>query len=746
MNTKTKRGGVLAPLDTNIRNIYDDADNYEENEGLQRSRKVRKSGGSRRKSFLRVEDDDEEDNDEEYLSPLVCSDAEESSKENNDSDREKSLTLDDAMRLSTKKSKTPTTSQKQRRRRRSSARFLRLSGRFDDGVESENIDGSSAGTRDRRSNAKGTPSSSSLGKEHLGELYRQAIRMNAENKINAGNSWGLQLIENMDKFIDEEDDKENGNGGVAEPSPRNNSPSTERDHNQNNGNRSASKEKKKRRRVNFTKASCALDASVKIYSCRVDDVHLTSYRVLANLNRTDRGKGTDETNDDAVGENPAEGVEEGRAAKVGRRNNAGKGRMTETLESNIANINMNNLDSVYDIDPLFHKMSKAFDEGGAKGLLLVNLKNSDSGVGIVLDSKEDSVAVVSSINEVDAETDNQGEIQSESVRGKETDCVAGWDVLPEGDIDIINPSMKIGSLLNGSSVSSVPLVPQLCGLREKFARLEADGYVKEEVPSNKSNRYANSVEEEKEAEEIIHREHLERTQASLAASMANTSFAFSTTSDADEFGMDDFGGGDDDGVDGFGEFAPMDDDLGRLSSVSFGATDDFGNGSMPPKSSTTLKLNALCSSAALGGGGDYDYFNPDFLEKITSGNQWAGSSHWTKRERLRRKRAAKVEKKESTSTPNRKKTQKERSCVSISSSRPSCLDGLFQKKKSSRKGKSDTLQLSQAAKKKQLTIDNLLPPDAGIGIEQLSCLFLRPNAAVKPVGRDMKDSRKNVGK
>eukprot|EP00957_Ditylum_brightwellii_P069294 5260377-Ditylum_brightwellii.AAC.1 len=103
--------------------------------------------------------------------------------------------------------------------------------------------------------------------------------------------------------------------------------------------------------------------------------------------------------------------------------------------------------------------------------------------------------------------------------------------------------------------------------------------------------------------------------------MANTSFAFSMTSDEDEFGMDYFGGGDDDSVDGFGEFAPMDDDLGRLSSVSFGATDDFGNGSMLPKSSTTNKLNALCSSAALGGCSDYDYFNPDFLEKITSGNK-----------------------------------------------------------------------------------------------------------------------------
>ena len=36
-------------------------------------------------------------------------------------------------------------------------------------------------------------------------------------------------------------------------------------------------------RVIFTKASCTLDASVKsFYSYRVDDVHLTSYKVLAN--------------------------------------------------------------------------------------------------------------------------------------------------------------------------------------------------------------------------------------------------------------------------------------------------------------------------------------------------------------------------------------------------------------------------------------------------------------------------------
>ncbi len=37
--------------------------------------------------------------------------------------------------------------------------------------------------------------------------------------------------------------------------------------------------------TNFQKASCAIDASVQIYSSRVDDVWTSSYRVLENLNR-----------------------------------------------------------------------------------------------------------------------------------------------------------------------------------------------------------------------------------------------------------------------------------------------------------------------------------------------------------------------------------------------------------------------------------------------------------------------------
>lgn len=126
-------------------------------------------------------------------------------------------------RLSTKKSS--------RRRRRSSARFLRLG---DTMPEEDSKD------------------------DNVGEVYQKAIRMNAENRINATNSWNLSLIDHLDRVV------------APQPiSMEDSMPATG---------------------VNFTKASCTLDASVKIYSYRVDDVHLTSYKVLANLNRTETGK------------------------------------------------------------------------------------------------------------------------------------------------------------------------------------------------------------------------------------------------------------------------------------------------------------------------------------------------------------------------------------------------------------------------------------------------------------------------
>lgn len=85
-------------------------------------------------------------------------------------------------------------------------------------------------------------------------------------------------------------------------------------------------------RVNFAKASCTLDASVKIYSYRVDDVHLSSFRVLANLNRSDNKKDDDVRADENGG-----GVEEAGGEKVVKRRTGPRG-PTETLETNLGKL------------------------------------------------------------------------------------------------------------------------------------------------------------------------------------------------------------------------------------------------------------------------------------------------------------------------------------------------------------------------------------------------------------------------
>ena len=123
------------------------------------------------------------------------------------------------------------------------------------------------------------------------------------------------------------------------------------------------------RGVNFQKASCTLDASVKIYSNRVDDTYSTSHRILESLSRNgtstqDYDEGDD--NDDQEGE----GAEGGRkkSSKTSNRLN-----IAQTIERNVAALNAVKVENDVAVDPMFHKISKAFDEGGAKGMLMNNL-------------------------------------------------------------------------------------------------------------------------------------------------------------------------------------------------------------------------------------------------------------------------------------------------------------------------------------------------------------------------------------
>lgn len=102
--------------------------------------------------------------------------------------------------------------------------------------------------------------------------------------------------------------------------------------------------------TNFQKASTTLDASIKIYGYRVDDTLNTGYRILDSINRGEEVK--------PQAEAPKQ------SKKLG---------VVNTIETNLRSIQMDSSEMSYEADPLFHIMSRRFDEGGVKGLLLSNL-------------------------------------------------------------------------------------------------------------------------------------------------------------------------------------------------------------------------------------------------------------------------------------------------------------------------------------------------------------------------------------
>lgn len=141
------------------------------------------------------------------------------------------------------------------------------------------------------------------------------------NKINEKNTWSLQLIDVMQDVLD--DPNEQGNNRDAQI-------------------------------LNFQRASCTLDASVMIYSKRVDSVHKDTFKVLGGLSNTELGQ--------------EESGVKSKSSSAGRR--AGGA----TLEKKPESISVTRLEQEFDVDPLFQKTSASFDEGGARGLLLNTLR------------------------------------------------------------------------------------------------------------------------------------------------------------------------------------------------------------------------------------------------------------------------------------------------------------------------------------------------------------------------------------
>ncbi|XVF81600.1 hypothetical protein PTKIN_Ptkin15bG0168200 [Pterospermum kingtungense] len=160
-------------------------------------------------------------------------------------------------------------------------------------------------------------------------------------KINQKNTWELNLIDHLRDIIkvEEENDAE----------------------------------------TNFQKASCTLEAGVKIYSLRVDSVHSEAYKVLGGINRA----GLENEQDSMVEDGNVDATQERNPKKDTEK----KISPLSTLESSFEALNVKKFDVAFAVDPLYHQTSAQFDEGGARGLLLNNL-GVYAGCRVLFDSFE----------------------------------------------------------------------------------------------------------------------------------------------------------------------------------------------------------------------------------------------------------------------------------------------------------------------------------------------------------------------
>ncbi|KAL9263955.1 Condensin complex subunit 2-like protein [Drosera capensis] len=215
-----------------------------------------------------------------------------------------------------------------------------------------------------------------LGKEQILELFHNCIKLARENKINQKNTWELNLIDHLRDIIKVEEEDDAG--------------------------------------TNFQKASCTLEAGVKIYSLRVDCVHSEAYKILGGINRVgqkdEQETVVDSSNKIEQGEEDSKDVKK---VLIFMRHAYSCSIMIlsdsslqmspfATLEPSFETLNVKKFDATFAVDPLYHQTSAQFDEGGAKGLLLNNL-GVYGGCRVLFDSSEIPEMCISSSTQPDVD-------------------------------------------------------------------------------------------------------------------------------------------------------------------------------------------------------------------------------------------------------------------------------------------------------------------------------------------------------
>jgi condensin complex subunit 2 len=391
------------------------------------------------------------------------------------------------------------------------------------------------------------PVKETLDNEALSDLYSMCINMSTANKITAKNAFSLNLIEHMDDVL---------RGGGSSSSARTGA-------------------KASALATNFQKASCTVEASVKIYCSRVDAVHTETYQVLGGLSRQEEKKSTrkkggddDSDSDSDDEEDDDDDDDETRVARKRARAKQRRRAGVSTLESNITALNLKKIDVEFEVDPTFRATSAAFDEGGARGLLLNNLELA-SGSNLQFDGDTEKAAASS--------------------------CLAS--AVFSGDRSGSGPLAELQAMVAATVLDGVSLQEEL------HEYVEGNDGSTQSVPGPASDV---------------------ALAADLAAAAHEAAVAATSPSDpaAGDMEVDDqpeFGGGFvDDGDDGGVDMGGDDDDDDGADEAAVSA---------PPLAAAMT----LVSNTAAGGTGanDFQFFDPTLLQEDSgTGLEWAGVSHW----------------------------------------------------------------------------------------------------------------------
>ncbi|NXN96103.1 CND2 protein, partial [Rhinopomastus cyanomelas] len=173
----------------------------------------------------------------------------------------------------------------------------------------------------------------------ISEHYSTCIKLSSENKITTKNVFGLHLIDYMNEVLQQKNTEVAG----------------------------------------FKVAAGTLDASVKIYSVRVDAVHTDTYKVLGGL-----GKSKDKEPAPAGGGDSPD-QEANPVPEIVRKVQAKRKHTFRTIEQSLGNINAPEGGRRCAADPAFQRTMASFDECSAAGVFLSRLRTRSGGGELAFD-------------------------------------------------------------------------------------------------------------------------------------------------------------------------------------------------------------------------------------------------------------------------------------------------------------------------------------------------------------------------